>query len=180
MATAAPILTSQDRILSLASPQDMDMGGISLSSNAIPVTMTGVAYILDKASDGSTVLYSINPSQGAKLQRVDVQGDVPLFSTFMTATVLNSQIVVYTPAKFNSFDTIKAAWTGPDLVKSWKPPNGRNNPPDGSKTPLAAIIGGVVGGLVIIAIIVILVIRHRRKSSDRTVNHAYGTAPAEQ
>ncbi|KAF9995200.1 hypothetical protein BGZ65_009181, partial [Modicella reniformis] len=175
MATATPKGLSEDQILTLARPQPVDMAGITFSNDAIPVSMTHVAYILDRASDGSTVLYSINPNQGVKLQRVDVQGDVPWFSPNMTATALNSQIVVYTPmtrsstapSRFNSFDTDKKTWAGPGLI----------TPESKIKAPLVvSIIGGVVGGLVVIAIIFILVIRHRRKSSDRTINHASSTA----
>jgi hypothetical protein len=47
MAVSASI-SQQDRILSLSSPQSVDMGGYTLTSNAIPISTANVAYILDK------------------------------------------------------------------------------------------------------------------------------------
>ncbi|KAG0357190.1 hypothetical protein BGZ54_000423, partial [Gamsiella multidivaricata] len=191
--SAAPILSDLDRILSLSSPQSVDMGGYTLSVNAIPLTMTSVAYILDQASDGSTAIYYINPSQSPKLQRVSIQGEILPFVSDFAATILNSQIVVYsatTAAIFNTFDTVARTWSGPGLVAS-KPssspsatskPAPTNDSSDPSKAPLGAIIGGVVGGLVLIALVVFLVIRHRRKSTHAAVTSASaasaGAAPA--
>ncbi|KAF9347145.1 hypothetical protein BGX26_001370, partial [Mortierella sp. AD094] len=182
LSTAAPILTGLDRVMSLSYTQDVNMNGITLSSNAIPVTMVGVGYILDVAPDGSTVLYSINPGQSSQLQRVPIQGNVPPFSSTMAATALNSQIVVYGASKggaatatFNSFDTVGGSWTGPGLVAAFVPtasptPSNGAQPNSGSKdskVSLPAIIGGVVGGLVLIAIVALLVIRSRRNSARK-------------
>ncbi|KAG0302403.1 hypothetical protein BGZ98_007523 [Dissophora globulifera] len=186
--TAAPILTATDRILSLASPTTIDMGGIKLTGNAIPITMAGVAYILDKASDGSTVLYSLNPSQGAKLQRVSIQSDVPPFSVNIAAAAVSSKIVIYgasnngiATATFNAFDTVAGVWTGPGLVKAMTvtSPSGSSpsNGSDGSggksgKSSIGGIVGGVVGGLVVVALIAFLFIRHRRNSKKGNTSSA--------
>ncbi|KAG0242741.1 hypothetical protein B0O80DRAFT_493947 [Mortierella sp. GBAus27b] len=167
VASSAPISTS-DRILTFANSQNVDMGGITLTSKAIPVTMGSVAYILDQASDGSTVVYSINPSKGASLQRADAGGDVLSWGPYMTATALNSQIVVYTPTGrnssypvFNAFDTVAKSWSGPGLVKTQLSGGGQSS---NSKTNVGAIVGGIVGGLALIAIIAFLVIRQRKKA----------------
>ncbi|KAF8935763.1 hypothetical protein EDD21DRAFT_364745 [Dissophora ornata] len=180
--SAAPIITSQDRILSLSSPQNVDMGGFTLTSNAVPITMASVAYILDQAPDGSTVMYTINPSQTAKLQRVSVQGNVPSFSASLAATTLNSQIVIYTAgttaAIFNAFDTVAGSWSGSGLVTPYVYPTtsssssgssqtspSSSSKDSSSKAPIGAIIGGVVGGLVVIALVAFLFIRHRRRNN---------------
>ncbi|KAF9154410.1 hypothetical protein BG015_001033 [Linnemannia schmuckeri] len=177
-------LTGTDRVTSLSSPRAVDMGGIKLTVNVIPVTMVGVAYLLDQALDGTTVLYSIDPSKDNKLQRVAIPGSAPLFSPNMQATVLGSQIVTYgsgsgsTTSPFNIFDTITAAWSGPGLVvpspiiptsTSTYPSPTVTLPKDSeteSKTPIGAIVGGVVGALVVIALIAFFVIRNRRKNRE--------------
>ncbi|KAI1294484.1 hypothetical protein EDD11_008121 [Mortierella claussenii] len=198
--SSAPItIDQQDRILSLSNPQNVDMGGIKLTASAVPITMAGVGYILDQALDGSTVLYSINPSQSAKLQRVSVQGNVPPFSPSIAATALNAQIVIYgassssvTTSTFNAFDTVAGTWSGPGLVKAYIPPatpsgspsatptsgNSSSGSNDSNKAPLGAIIGGVVGGLVLIALIAFLFIRHRRKPTKATTVEATSAAAA--
>lgn len=43
-------IQSGDRIMTLSNPVDVDMGGIKLTTNAIPVTMVGVAYLLDQVN----------------------------------------------------------------------------------------------------------------------------------
>ncbi|KAF9949915.1 hypothetical protein BGZ72_008332 [Mortierella alpina] len=171
--SASLLLT--DRILSLSSPQPVDMGGITLTANAITATMNSVGYILDKATDGSTVLYSISPGKSNKLQRVAVPGNVPTFASNIVATAMGAKVVIYGSSSngapsFNSFDTVSGSWSGPGLVKpaSYTPPgpnNGGGSNTDSSKTPIGAIIGGVVGGLVVIALLAFLFIRHRRKTT---------------
>ncbi|KAK5815853.1 hypothetical protein F5H01DRAFT_343101 [Linnemannia elongata] len=178
-------LTGTDRVTSLSSPRAVDMGGIKLTSNVIPVTMVGVAYLLDQALDGTTVLYSIDPSKDSKLQRVAIPGSAPLFSPSMQATALGSQIVTYgsgsgsTASPFNTFDTIATAWSGPGLVvpspiapsstSAYPSPTSSQNGngiDTGSKTPIGAIVGGVVGALVVIALIAFFVIRNRRRNRE--------------
>ncbi|KAF9550519.1 hypothetical protein EC957_000193 [Mortierella hygrophila] len=160
-------------LITLAKAQDVDMNGIKLTDAAIPVTMSNVGYLLDKASDGTTVIYSINPSQSPKLQALSITSDVPTFSTVQSAAVVGSKIITYSTFNastvfINSFDTTGGIWTGPNLIKAAKPPSptsSSNNGGDddgGTKTPLGAIIGGVVGGLVVIALIVFFVVRKRR------------------
>ncbi|KAF9351912.1 hypothetical protein BGX34_000276 [Mortierella sp. NVP85] len=165
VASSVPINETFDRVLTLANPQRVDMNGITLSVRAIPITMNNVGYILDRASDDTTMVYSISPSRDMTLRRVGALSDVLPFSSSMVASYMNTQIVVYTPsvqgrAIFNTFDTVTRKWSGPGLVKSQL----QVSDDDTSKVPLAAIIGGVVGGLVVIAIAVFLIIRHRRKT----------------
>jgi hypothetical protein len=37
-----------DRVITLASPQPVDMGDIKLTANVIPITMVSIAYLLDQ------------------------------------------------------------------------------------------------------------------------------------
>ncbi|KAF9917509.1 hypothetical protein BX616_000768 [Lobosporangium transversale] len=184
LASAGSIVSNLDRILSLSNPQSVDMNGIKLTKDAIPITMASVAYILDRALDGSCVLYTLNPSQSMQLQRVPIKGDVPPFSASIAATILNSRIVIYgassgttATSRFNAFDTVDGTWSGPGLVKVNVTPSNGSTPSGGQPAPtsispsgdpdkgapLGAIIGGVVGGLVLIALVAFLAIRHRRK-----------------
>ncbi|KAF9427728.1 hypothetical protein BGZ94_004299 [Podila epigama] len=166
------------RISTLASPTDVDMNGIVLTCNAFPQTVGEVGYIFDKASDGSTVLFSITPGSSNKLLHVPINGKVPPFSTAMTTTTMSNKIILYgssgtagvLTATFNAFDTSAKAWTGPGLVvSSYTPPlatNPSSNPSSSeadSQRPLGAIIGGVVGGLVVIALIAYFVVHRRRQ-----------------
>ncbi|GJJ73644.1 hypothetical protein EMPS_06002 [Entomortierella parvispora] len=185
--SSAPIFTSLDRVLTLSSPTPVNMGGIILTSNAFSLTMGSVGYILDKASDGSTVLYSITPGTSSQLQRVSIPGNVPTFSSILTATPLGNQIITFGSSSngastFYSFNTVTNAWSGTALVKPNIPstPGGGNSGGNGgsgsnggnsgnsSKTPIGAIVGGVVGGLVVIALIAFFVIRHRRRPAKPT------------
>ncbi|KAK3828677.1 MAG: hypothetical protein J3Q66DRAFT_16624 [Benniella sp.] len=168
VASSVPINETFDRVLTLANPQRVDMNGITLSVRAISITMNNVGYILDRASDDTTMVYSISPSRDMKLRRVGALSDVLPFSSSMVASYMNTQIVVYTPsvqgkAIFNAFDTVTRKWSGPGLVKSQLQVSDDLDDTS-SKVPLAAIIGGVVGGLVVIAVAVFLIIRHRRKT----------------
>ncbi|KAF8983840.1 hypothetical protein BGZ52_000248 [Haplosporangium bisporale] len=176
-----------DRIMTLSNPVDVDMGGIKLTTNVIPVTMVGVAYLLDQASDGSTVLYTITPSASNKLTRVPLTGNVPPFSSSMVATSMNANIVLYgsssssgPSAVFNIFDTVSKGWNGPGLVVPPPPPTSVSNPSpsttskpsgdnsgSGSKSSsTGGIIGGVVAAVVVIAVAAFLLVRHRRKKNQ--------------
>ncbi|KAG0338916.1 hypothetical protein BG004_007034 [Podila humilis] len=173
-----------DRIMTLSNAVDVDMNGITLTSNAIPVTMVGVAYILDQASNGATVLYSISPGTSNKLTRVALTGNVPPFSPSMVASALNANIVVYgssdssaLTSSFNMFDTISKGWSGPGLVVPPAPPSTTSGPSpttsgkpsesgEGSKSNTGAIVGGIVAAVVVIAAIVFFVIRNRRKNKS--------------
>ncbi|KAF9358209.1 hypothetical protein BGX34_009029 [Mortierella sp. NVP85] len=179
LSSAAPIVTTQDRILTLSTPQTVDMGGVKLSNNAISTTMVGSGYILDKMSDGSTRLYSINPAKSNKLETVAVNGNVPMFASNMAVTTMGNSIVTYGSAGGNAiinvFDTVSLTWSGQNLVAPPAPNtppaaggSDPTNPDGGSKSaPLGAIIGGVVGGLALIALIAFLVIRSRRKPKTK-------------
>ncbi|KAG0015862.1 hypothetical protein BGZ81_011492 [Podila clonocystis] len=177
-------LTTGDRIMTLSNPVDVDMGGIKLTTNVIPVTMVGVAYLLDQASDGSTALYTITPGTSNKLTRVTLTGNVPPFSPSMVATTMNANIVLYgsssssgPSAVFNIFDTVSKGWNGPGLVAPPPPPSpsaapgpSTTNKPggdeSGSKSSTGGIIGGVVAAVVVIALAAFLLIRHRRKKNQ--------------
>ncbi|KAF9960458.1 hypothetical protein BGZ70_008603 [Mortierella alpina] len=182
LASATPIVTSQDRVLSLTSPQQVDMGGVTLTTNAISITMIGVGYILDRASDGSTVMYSISPGRSVKLERVAISGNVPPYSPSMVATALNSQIVVYgsstgsiATATFNIYDTVTGAWNGPGLVKPPAPaPSSSGSSPrptsepssEGSKSNAAAIGGGVAAVVVILLLVAFIVYKRRKPKTN--------------
>ncbi|KAG0057527.1 hypothetical protein BGZ83_009166 [Gryganskiella cystojenkinii] len=177
--------TSQDHLMTLTTPQTVDMGGIKLTNNAIPVTMVTVAYILDTDATGGTILYTISGST-LKLARVPFTGNVPPFSNYMSATSLNSQIITYgssasgiATATFNSFDTITGQWSGPGLIvpapvpspstSSSGTPKATGGSDSGNKSSgsnVGAIAGGVVGGLVVIAAIIFFFFRQRRKNNN--------------
>ncbi|CAO3571415.1 unnamed protein product [Mortierella alpina] len=194
LASAAPIVTSQDRVLSLTSPQPVDMGGVTLTTNAFSITMISVGYILDRASDGSTVMYSISPGRSVKLERVVISGNVPAFSPSMVATALNSQIVVYgsstgsiATATFNIYDTVTGAWNGPGLVKppaaapsstggSPRPPSESSS--EGSKSNAAAIGGGVAAVVVILLLIGFIVYKRRKPKTNAAAAGAGGSQAA--
>ncbi|KAG0205641.1 hypothetical protein BGX33_007839, partial [Mortierella sp. NVP41] len=186
------LATPSENIINLSNPTAVSMSGITLTTNAIPVTMGNTAYILDQGKDGSTVVYSIKPSVSATLAPHPIKGNVPKFSTILAATVSSSQIVTYSSSNglvpiINSLETTTGTWSGLGLIAPILPPisssgpltptNSRTNSGslpsssnstsgDGngeSKMPLGAIVGGVVGGLVVIALVAFLFIRNRRK-----------------
>ncbi|KAF9337054.1 hypothetical protein BGZ91_009672 [Linnemannia elongata] len=196
--STAPVTSSNTNVVSLSSPQQVNMSGVRLTSNAIPITMGKVAYIMDQASDLSVRLYSLNPSQSSNLMPVPVSGKVPMFSSFMATTVMNGNIILYSisgggVAAFNSFDTNALTWSGPNLMVPETPPYPPNpsypsSPPSSTilspascpgsgcptnKSPTGAIIGGVVGGLVLLAIAAFFLIRYRRNSNKNT----FGAVP---
>lgn len=162
------------RTLILSTPQPVSMKNVVLTNDAIPVSSSSAAYILDKASDSSTAIYHINPSQSAVLQQVVVSGQSPAFVSSMVATVTSTQIVLYSlqtgGPKFSVFDLTTKTWisssgTNPTDGGSLTPGNGGLDAP-GSRVPLGVIVGGVVGALVLIALAIFLVIRHRRRRAS--------------
>ncbi|KAG0305607.1 hypothetical protein BGZ98_003859 [Dissophora globulifera] len=163
-ASSAPAITGYESVMVLGSPLNVNMNSISLTKDAIPITMTSTGYILDKASDGSTVIYSITPNELPRLQRVSNNNTgAPVFSEAMAATALNKQIVTYSPSingtpTFNSFDTVTGKWSGRGLVNFSGPA-----PSLPLKTSVGAIVGGVLGGLVVGAFVVFFGIRYSRR-----------------
>ncbi|KAF9922394.1 hypothetical protein FBU30_007466 [Linnemannia zychae] len=168
-------------LVTLSRTLSVDMNGISLSSSAFGVTSASTAYIFDQATDGSTVTYSINPSQSPKLQALSISGNVPIFSSLKSATAAGSNIIALGVSNvstvfFNSFDTNAKSWTGPNLMTPAKPPgpspdngsNNNNHQQDNNNIPIGAIVGGVVGGLVVIALIAFLFVRNRRNRRKRS------------
>lgn len=160
-------LDQVSHVITQSAAKSVTMSGISLTADSIPVTMEGTGYILDKAADGSTALYSITPSLSSTLQRVTRTGGAPAFNPSMVAVACNKMIVTYsmvntTTAYFNTFDTTTNTWAGLGLVGV---PGYSDNSGGKSSTPLGAIIGGAVGGLVVIALVAFLFIRNRRKKT---------------
>ncbi|KAG0252141.1 hypothetical protein BG011_007182 [Mortierella polycephala] len=169
LGTTSPTAAPGDHIVTLSNAQPVDMGGIKLTTNAVSLTMTNVAYILDKASDGSTLMYTISPSKSNKLGRIYAEGNVPKFPDYIATTAMGSQVVIYGSSQsgtaiFNSFDTIAGIWTGPNLMK---PSDSKPPEPPSSEAPIGAIVGGVIGGLALIALVAFLFIRNRRKRSGK-------------
>jgi len=60
-AVGNPARETEDRALTLANPQNVNMNGISLTQNAIPVTVNSVGYILDRVCK-KTLLRSLTLS----------------------------------------------------------------------------------------------------------------------
>ncbi|KAH7049832.1 hypothetical protein BKA57DRAFT_461322 [Linnemannia elongata] len=165
LGNVAPVLGPQDHILSLGSPYNVNLNGATLTPDAVPVTMANTGYILDKGSDGSTVVYSITPDQSSMLHRVSITGGPP-FSPFMAATALNKQIVTYssnnsplssmTGPILNIFDIVTGTWSGPGLMDGSSPSSsaggypGYNQPAQQQEVPIGAIVGGAIGGLVVL------------------------------
>ncbi|KAF9536276.1 hypothetical protein EC957_011752 [Mortierella hygrophila] len=157
--------------VSLDPPMAISMNGIRLTTDAIPVTMETFGYILDKAANGSTVIYSINPGQSSTLNTVYVSGPSLPFSNILTASSLNSGILTYssngTVASFNVFDVNSGTWSGNGLVSA-----AVVDPNLTSSTSIGAIIGGVVGGLLVIALAIFFFVRRRRQGAQKSANSA--------
>ncbi|KAF9550563.1 hypothetical protein EC957_000237 [Mortierella hygrophila] len=156
------------RTLILSVPQLVSMKNVVLTNDAIPITSSSGAYILDKAPNSTTAIYYINPSQSTVLQQVAVSGQAPVFITSMVATATSTQIVLYSlqtgGPKFSVFDLATKTWTSSNGISptgdgSLTPGNGGFYA-SGSKAPLGAIVGGVIGGLVLLALAILLVIRY--------------------
>ncbi|KAF9911640.1 hypothetical protein EC991_002758 [Linnemannia zychae] len=177
--TMSDIKTPDQRIINLTNSRPVIMSGIVLTANAIPITSGETAYILDQGSDGSTVVYYLNPSTSTQLTPLLIKGQVPKFGGVLTATALNTQIVIYSSGNgasptFNILDTTTGTWTGPGLMAPSLPstsgaslPSPSNGTGGGgeSKSNLPGIIGGVVGGLVVVALVAFLFIRNRRRKN---------------
>ncbi|KAG0275044.1 hypothetical protein BGZ95_009242 [Linnemannia exigua] len=167
--------TTAEKVLTLGIPVDVNMNEIKLTADAIPVTLANTGLIVDKALDGSTVVYSINPDESATLNQITSTGGSPPFSAAMALTALNKHIITYTPSiegvpVFNSFDTTTGIWSGPGLM------NGGGTAP-GSSVSLAAIIGGTMGALLLIALVVLLIfrrLRHRQAQQKSTKDASVG------
>ncbi|KAF9099765.1 hypothetical protein BGX23_012159 [Mortierella sp. AD031] len=156
--------------LELGVPVDVDMNGIFLTKEAIPVTMTSTGYIPDKAPDGSTVVYSITPNVSTALNRVPQSGNTLRFSPNMATAALKKQILTYSVSPegipyFNIFDPDRGIWSGGGLISS-KAIAGDDPATVPIKLPLGIIIGGVIGGLVVIGIASMLIVRYLRSRNQ--------------
>ncbi|KAG0267547.1 hypothetical protein DFQ27_008688 [Actinomortierella ambigua] len=176
---------TDNSIQTLSSPTAIKMNGIMLTKDAIPVTMGPKGYIVDKASSGVTILYTIQPSSTdiPELQLVNVSGNVPPFLRKRASTSLGTQLVFYggwdefgsASNNFYVYDTITNSWGGQGLVPAPPiPTNGSGGPgtggdggqtsnPANAGTNLAGIIGGSVAGIVVLALAFFFAIRHRRR-----------------
>ncbi|KAF9974288.1 hypothetical protein BGZ73_002304 [Actinomortierella ambigua] len=178
-----------NRVQTLSSPFSIKMNNIVLTSDAYPVTMGMTGYIVDRAvEDGSTILYSINPSSGSfELKPVAVSGSVPPFYQYRGATGLGTQLVLYggvsngiPTTAFHLYDTVSNQWSGPGLIKPVNPPtdgrggsgSGGNSGSSGSSkssggSNTGAIVGGIVGAVALILAIVGLWWYRRKKRTDK-------------
>ncbi|KAG9064213.1 hypothetical protein KI688_003401 [Linnemannia hyalina] len=161
-------VTNNISALTLGIPESVNMNGISLTVDAIPITMGTTAYILDKADNGTTVVYSINPTTSTTLNRLYNTGDSLQFTNNMAAAALNNQLLTYSVnknvASFNVFDVTTSSWSGAGLVPA--PVSGpTSNPTSSTSSPtsMGAIVGGAVSGLFLIAIVVLFFVRNRRR-----------------
>ncbi|KAF9164477.1 hypothetical protein DFQ26_001411 [Actinomortierella ambigua] len=166
---------SSTSLQALAAPMNVDMDGITLSADAISTTMGSTGYIVDKAADGSAVLYSISPDARStpKLTRVAVSGNVPPFMVGRTSTVLDSNKLLLfgglqngTPTTvFHCFDSSTRTWSGPNLVKPSIPP-----PPPPTPSPnIGAIIGGVAAAVIVLGLALFFIIRRYRRPHHTVV-----------
>ncbi|KAG0063398.1 hypothetical protein BGZ90_002669 [Linnemannia elongata] len=89
------INTPDEGIINLSNSVSVAMSGIALTANAIPVTMKDTAYILDQGSDGSTIVYYLQPGKSSALNTLAIKGQVPRFSNLLTATALDTRIFGY-------------------------------------------------------------------------------------
>ncbi|KAK3839695.1 MAG: hypothetical protein J3R72DRAFT_476222 [Linnemannia gamsii] len=169
-------------LVTLERPGDVNMNGIILTASSIPITMGSMAYILDKGSNGFTVIYSIDPGYSYSLSRVSMSGgsqSLP-FANIKAVAPLNNQILTYssngTAASFNVFDLSTSTWSGNNLVSA---PASMDDPtPAKSSTSIGAIIGGVIGFLVAIAALAaFLLLRRRHQSAQKSAKDA---VPAQQ
>ncbi|KAK3835335.1 MAG: hypothetical protein JOS17DRAFT_736877 [Linnemannia elongata] len=173
-------------MLKLESPVSVNMDNITLTSEAVGVTMGLDAYILDKSSDNSTIAYYINPGQSTLLQRVPVTGHSPRYSSTIVATSMGSQIAVYSTNAngplFNTFDPTTRTWRGLDLnppVASSpiptsgvqpSPTNNGHSDIETSTLPLLGIIGGVLGALVLTVLAIFFAVKSRRRKHQSSTS----------
>ncbi|KAG0208387.1 hypothetical protein BGX33_006302 [Mortierella sp. NVP41] len=147
------------------------MNWITLTKEAIPVTLTTTGYILDKALDASTVVYSINPNISTTLNRAPQSGDTLCFSANMAAATLNKQVPTYSVSPegtsyFNTFVPTSGMWSGNGLISSKAV--GRDGPVTAPmKTSLGTIVGGVLGGLAAIGSAMFFATWYRRRRNRK-------------
>ncbi|KAG0378645.1 hypothetical protein BGX24_003259 [Mortierella sp. AD032] len=160
-------ITNNTPTVALGVPTNVIMNGIMLTINAIPVTMGNTAYILDRASNGSTVIYSIIPSASFTLARVYKTGDSLPFTNNMAVGALNNQILTYSvnrsAAFFNVFDLTTYSWSGSGLVSV-----AVIEPTPEKSSNIDTIVCATVGGLALILLAIFLFVRHRRKSAKKS------------
>ncbi|KAF9127374.1 hypothetical protein BGW39_005911 [Mortierella sp. 14UC] len=180
--------------LTLSAPQAVSMRDVTFTVDAIPLSSGAGAYILDKAYDGTTAMYYINPSQSTTLQRVTVLGPAPTFIKTMVGTVTPSQIILYSiqlgGPQFHVFDLTSKTWTASSLITpgnpSTNPGNGTVTPGNngidaspGSKLSPGGIMSGILTAVAFIALAAFFVFRrHRRRpsspSSSSSSTHSNG------
>ncbi|KAF9924871.1 hypothetical protein FBU30_005244 [Linnemannia zychae] len=169
-------LTATDTLVTLGKPTPLNMGNITLTVNAVPVTSAFAAFILDKNEQGTISVYSIDPRISTfTLGRTLIKGISPLFQSSQSFTSLNSKIVVYggaVPNAIHIFDVISGTWTGPALVDS------------SVKSTSKGLSIGVIGGIAAAAVIVLIIggfaiwrIRRQRRSTITSTAKDFTNAP---
>ncbi|KAG9064215.1 hypothetical protein KI688_003403 [Linnemannia hyalina] len=120
--------TSDSPFLTFGSSVPVLMNGNVLSDKAVPVSMTGISYILDQdTSTRTVVIYSIKSLDtyglggvhdfAANLTKIiPSSGYTPLYSGSLVATYLGKTIVTYSlgsdnKPSMNSFDIATSKWT---------------------------------------------------------------------
>ncbi|KAF9111014.1 hypothetical protein BGX27_005520 [Mortierella sp. AM989] len=170
-------LTASESMVNLTMVRPVDMNSNSLTADAIPVTSTFAAIILDKSPEGTISIFSIDSRTSTyKLVQSLVSSPSPLFLENQSITTLNSKILVYggidekgvISNSVHIFDVISGTWSGPGLVdpKLTAVPQGKY----GGLS--VVVIGGIAVGVgVLIAIVCILVWQARRKKAKQLGIH---------
>ncbi|KAI1291524.1 hypothetical protein EDD11_008858 [Mortierella claussenii] len=153
-------LTAAESLVNLTKISAVDMGGSVLSSDAVPVTSSFAAFILDKGPGGTISVYSIDPrSSSYSLVQSLVSTMAPLFLTGQSITSLNSKIVVLgghladgsgtVTNSLHVFDVISGTWSGPGLVDPAS---------SAGKTRPGGLGGGVIGGIVAAVLVLVVAV----------------------
>ncbi|KAF9192539.1 hypothetical protein BGZ51_005335 [Haplosporangium sp. Z 767] len=169
-------LTVTESLVNFTKINAVDMGGVNLSPDAIPVTSAFAAFILDKSPKGTISVFSIDPRSATyKMVQSSVNGLTPLFLSGQSVTSLNSKIVVYGGQEQGSnapvngvhvFDVISGTWTGPVLVD---PASVGDQKTSAGGMGLGAIIGIAAGVIFLLLAVGLFVWRRRRKSRHQTI-----------
>ncbi|KAG0262088.1 hypothetical protein BG011_000363 [Mortierella polycephala] len=169
-------LTATETLVNVTKINAVDMGGVNLSPDAIPVTSAFAAFILDKSPKGTISMFSIDPRSATyKMVQSSINGMTPLFLSGQSVTSLNSKIVVYGGQEQGSdastnvvhvFDVISGTWTGPALVDPASV-GGQNTSSSGMS--LGAVIGIAAGVVFLLLAVGLFVWRRRRKSRRQTI-----------
>ncbi|KAF9585886.1 hypothetical protein BGW38_000239 [Lunasporangiospora selenospora] len=167
-------ITHNDALVNVTRISSVDMGGNTLTAEAIPVTSAFSAAILDKGLLGTISLLSIDPRSSPLRLQMSAVGELsPKFLPGQSVAALNSKVVVYggrddkgPTNQIHMYDVISGSWSGPVLID----PKGSNSQETaGGINP--AIIGGIAGAVVVILLVVgLLIMRRRRQRRARPIS----------